>query len=117
MKEQHIITCRSSNDALVVGFRVDRINEFQLADRLGRELKNVLDGNAVKRVVFDFRKLEYVISEVFNVFIGVATKLKKDGCVVVACNLNPLMKDVYTTMRFDTIVPISKNLKEALKTQ
>lgn len=115
LKGQSLIRSQPVGDAIVISFRVDKINEFQMAERLGHELREALARHKASKIVFDFENMEYVISEVFNLLLQVANGAKKAGCPVVACKLSPFLQDIYSTMRFDTIIPVSKTLDEALR--
>lgn len=115
LKGHSLIRSRPVGDAIVISFRVDKINEFQMAERLGRELREALAKHKARKIVFDFENMEYVISEVFNLLLQVANGAKKAGCPVVACKLSPFLQDIYATMRFDTVIPVSKTLDEALR--
>ena len=114
-KGRSLIKSQAVGDAVVIGFRVDKINEFHMAEQLARELRETLAKHKGKKIIFDFENMEYVISEVFNVLLQVANGARKEGCAVVACKLGPFLQDVYTTMRFDSVIPVSKTLDEALR--
>jgi len=114
-KKAPIITTHREEDKIVVRFEVPRLNEYNLAEQFGRELKALIERDEPHRVVLDCSNLDYVISEVFSALIEAANRLKRSGGSLVTCNLNPFLRDVYTTMRLDAVIPVCGTLDEALQ--
>jgi len=114
-KKGKITTSHEEEDTTVVQFLVARLNEYDLAEQFGRELKGLLDRRGAGRIVLDCTDLDYAISEVFCSLIEAANRLKRAGGSMVTCNLNPFLRDVYTTMRLDALIPVYGSLDEALQ--
>ena len=115
MTDRPIVTTRREDSALVVTFEVERMNEFQMADTLNKALKRALADETFERLVLDFSKVQYVISEIFCVLIQLAKEIEQRNKRVVACALNPFLREIYTTIRLDSQIPVCNTLEEALK--
>ena len=114
-RETKVTTQRLEERTLVVQFRVLRVNEFGLAEELNREFRALAERQDFDRLVIDCANLDYVISEALCTWLQAAHRLKERGVQVVACNLNPFLKDVCKTMRLDVVIPIYSCLEDALR--
>lgn len=115
MKRRHIAEGRREGDSLVVRLLTSRLNEFDMSQQLDRELHGVMEAEDFKKLVLDCEGFEYAISEAFDVLIKISKELRERDRFMVACRMTPFLRDVCTTLRLDTIIPIHDTLEEALQ--
>jgi len=66
------------------------------------------------RLVVDLAEVEYVSSSGISLMISKARSLGASGGKLALCRLRPLVRQVFTMTRIDTILPIAATREEAL---
>ena len=82
----------------VIG-RLDTTTSPQLEQELEPELGNV------KKITFDFEKLDYISSAGLRVLLAAQKTMNKQGSMVI-CNVSPEVKEIFDVTGFSDILTI-----------
>jgi anti-anti-sigma factor len=90
---------------------------FDAATAPGTEagLKAFLAGSAVKKLILDFSRTEYVASAGLKVVLVITRDLMKSGGRVVLAGLTPAVLRVFEMAGFTSIFSISASREEAVR--
>jgi anti-anti-sigma factor len=105
------ITIHASNDVKIVQF--DGELETNTSHDAEVCLNKLLD-EGVKKILVDFKKLDYISSAGLRVLLATAQKLQAGNGVLRVCNLNETVQEVFDISGFSTILSVFKTETEAL---
>jgi anti-anti-sigma factor len=95
---QHIEVGRRG-EALVLTVLAKELTQYELAEALGRELVEAVEGEGSNSVIVDLGKLAFLSSVGFGPFLGLHSRLKDRGGRVVLVNLTDLVRQVFEATR------------------
>jgi anti-anti-sigma factor len=85
------------------------------AQELGAELNQVAHQDWAKRILVDFRRINYLSSTGFAVLVGLVTRSKAAGREVKFCNINPDVRVGADIIGLPTLVEIYDSEESALR--
>lgn len=101
---------------------VQNVTVFRLEGRLDSNTapgfeKRIFDGiqNGSTHMVFDFANLDYVSSAGLRVILKASKNLPDGAGQIVICAMQDYVKEVFEIAGFDTLLPITPTLEEALQ--
>lgn len=106
------ITSTERDGVTVLGFegRLDTTTAREAQDRMDQ----VVDGGA-RKILVDFRSLDYISSAGLRVMLATAKKLRASGGALRFCNLNATVAEVFQISGFNTIFDLFPSEAEALE--
>lgn len=106
------INVAESSGVTVLGF------EGKLDTTTAPEAQSKLDelvGAGTRKILVDFRSLDYISSAGLRVLLATAKKLRTDGGALRFCNLNETVADVFKISGFDAIFDVFPTETEAME--
>ena len=88
--------------------RIDANNAKDFESEL---TKSIEEGTS--KMIVDLTNLEYISSSGLRVFLFIAKKLEKSGCIYL-CSLQPQVSQIFTISGFNNIFSIFENKEAAL---
>jgi anti-sigma B factor antagonist len=100
----------------------DGIQTFRLSGRLmdqaqSEELIDLLDKSidtGYKKIILDLEGLNYMNSTGLNTVISVMNKAKKAQGTAIICNMNPMVKQLFSVTKLDSVFTIVDDHQEAV---
>ncbi|MGB9772168.1 MAG: STAS domain-containing protein [Candidatus Kapaibacteriota bacterium] len=83
-------------------------------DELRDTLKKLAESHKNK-IVIDMGKVTYLNSTALGVLIAAHASVTKKGGVIVLCNLDKSIENLFVITKLSTVFPIYSNLEEAIK--
>jgi anti-sigma B factor antagonist len=105
------ITIHDSNEVKIV--RLDGELETNTSHDAEVSLSKLMD-EGVKKILVDFKKLDYISSAGLRVLLATAQKLQAEDGALRVCNLNETVQEVFDISGFSTILSVFKTETEAL---
>lgn len=100
--------------ATVVMFRSGSILDSASIDAIARELYMLVDEKAVRKLVLDFEKVQFLSSQALGMLITLKKKSDEiDGQVLIA-GMKPDLKRVFKIMKLQKLFKFYDNDKDAL---
>ena len=81
-----------------------------VTDIFAEELNNNVLNREFKKLVIDLKNVSVMNSSGIGILIKTRDELIKKGKRIILINLQPLMKDIFTRMRLDTLFEIEDNI-------
>jgi anti-sigma B factor antagonist len=102
-------------DITVVNFIDRKILDEQNIQIIGEQLLSLVDVERVKKMLLNFRNVEYLSSAALGKLIKLNNKMKETGGKLVLCNINPEIYEVFVITRLDKLFKIKDDEQEALQ--
>lgn len=96
------ITKKTENELLTM--ELDGRLDTNTAPSLEREINNSIT-EEVKKLVLDFKQLQYISSAGLRVLLATQKKMNKQGCMVIK-NVNEMIMDVFHVTGFVDILTV-----------
>lgn len=103
------------HDVTVATLTTKRILNEELIQVLGNELFALVDIDGRKKIVLDFKRVEYFSSAALGKLITLDKKVKTAKSKLRLCSLNPEIYEVFVITRLTKLFDIRDNREEALK--
>jgi anti-anti-sigma factor len=100
--------------AVVAMFRSGSILDSATIDAIGRQLYELVDQQAVKRLVLDFEHVQFLSSQALGMLITLKKKSDAIGGVVLIAGLRPDLKRVFKIMKLNKLFKFYDNDRDAL---
>lgn len=84
-----------------------------ITDVFREEVQELLQDD-FKELIFDMQNVSVMNSSGLGVLIMARDELSRRGGKVKIANLQPLMQEIFTRMRLDTLFPLFKSIEDAL---
>lgn len=98
----------------VVSFRDRSILDGVSVDRLADQLYELVDGQAKRMILLDFRNVRFLSSTMMGVLLALQAKAEKiDGQIVIS-GLKPSLRQAVRLMRLDDVLTLAETEQEAL---
>ena len=88
--------------------RIDALSSPELE----KKLKNLLD---VKRLILDFRRVDFISSAGLRVMLIIAGQMKKEGGELILFGLNRSVLEIFIISGFNTIIRTFETYEDAIK--
>ena len=107
LEQYHHITVDQDQGVLILTVLDARIDQFEAAEQMGRELIEAASGVDAKKVAVDMRHLQYMSSVGYGPFLSLHRRLSDSGGQLILCNLSEVIHEVFNSTRL-LINPKSK---------
>ncbi len=107
------ITIRQEGDILVIEVLPRRIY-LQVVEKFRTELQDAIAASS-GGVLIDLGKVSVMNSAGLGVLIAVYDQLQKQKRRLVICNLLPVMMEIFSRMKLETLMPVVKSQEEGLQ--
>ena len=99
----------------VVGFRSGSITDLATIESIGKDLYDLVDAQAKRKIALDFAAVRFLSSQILGVLISLQKKARQIGGRVVLCALRPELMKVFQITKLDKIMEFAADEGEALK--
>src|SRR6476620_7773781 len=96
-------------DVTVVNFIDRKILDEQNIQIIGEQLFSLVDVDHVKKMLLNFRNVEYLSSAALGKLITLNKKVASSGCKLVLCSIDPQIKEVFEITKLDKLFKIKKD--------
>jgi anti-sigma B factor antagonist len=103
------------NDVTVATLTNKKILEETLIQMLGNELFALVDIDGRKKIVLDFKRVEYFSSAALGKLITLDKKTKATKAKLRLCSISPDIYEVFVITRLNKLFDNRDNREEALK--
>jgi anti-anti-sigma factor len=93
------ISSRESRGVLILAMELQRISSYELAEAMGCELLDAVEGRPTPKVVVDLTKLVYMSSVAYGPLITLRSRVREAGGRLVLCGLSGVVKEVFEATR------------------
>lgn len=100
--------------AAVVIFRAASILDTQLVEAIGKELYELVDGQAHRRLVLDFHSVRGMSSQMLGVLINLQKKCQAIKGRMIICGLRSELLKVFKVTRLESLFTFAENEEKAL---
>lgn len=108
---RHIST-REDSGVLILTIELKRLSSYELAEAVGRELIDAVQGMQSPKVVVDLGRLEYMSSVGYGPLISLRARVRDAGGRLILCQLSAVVKEMFETTRLLINPQSSKSLFE-----
>jgi anti-anti-sigma factor len=89
----------TQDGVLVLTIKDTHLHGDQLAEELRNELMGAVSKAGAKKLIVDFRNVEYLSSVAFRPLLSLRRKVEEAGGQMALCSLSPLVADVFRMLR------------------
>jgi len=105
-----------NGEIAVVNFIDRKILDEQNIQKIGEDLFSLIDQYDRKKILLNFRNVEYLSSAALGKFITLNKKVQAKNGKLVMCNINEDIFEVFEITRLDRLFNIQKDEQSALQT-
>lgn len=102
-------------DVTVVNFVDRKILDEQNIQVIGEQLFGLVDQDGLRKIVLNFRNVEYLSSAALGKLITLNKKLQAAKGQLVLCNIGPQIFEVFEITKLDKFFKIRKEEQDALQ--
>jgi anti-sigma B factor antagonist len=102
-------------DVTVVCLTDRKILVEQSIQAIGEQLENLVSEAGGKKLLLNFRNVEYMSSAVLGMLVMLNKKIRTAGGKLVMCNIDPQIREVFTITKLDKMFVIRGDEQEALQ--
>ena len=102
-------------DVTVVNFTERKIIEEQNIQVIGEQLFELVDSDKCKKILLNFRNVDYLSSAALGKFITLHKKLEDEGGRLILCNIAPAIFEVFEITKLDKFFTIEQEEQMALQ--
>ena len=99
----------------IVSFRNVSILDGRAVEQIGEELYVLIDEQARRKVLLDFRQVKFLSSTMLGILIAMHKKALAIKGKVVICGLRPKLYEVFKMMKLQKVLQFADNEEEAMK--
>jgi anti-sigma B factor antagonist len=103
------------NGVAVVAFKTASISNVQGIAAISNQIKEFIDNDHPKRLIFDFEQVKFFSSQVLGLLLEVRAKLQKYNGEVLISSINPQLHRVFQITNLDKIFKFFPNRESAVK--
>ena len=93
------ISARESSGVLILTIELQRVGSYELAEAMGRELIDAIQGKPSPKVVVDLGKLVYMSSVGYGPLISLRGRVREAGGRLILCGLAGVVKEMFELTR------------------
>src|SRR5918999_354493 len=105
----------SIGDVTVVNFTDKRILDEQNIQAIGEQLFGLVDTQGHKKILLNFRNVEYLSSAALGKFITLNKKVNSTEGKLILCNIDPQIYEVFEITKLNKLFNIQKDEQTALQ--
>jgi anti-sigma B factor antagonist len=102
-------------DITVASFTDRKILDEQNIQIIGEQLVSLVDELGLKKLLLNFRNVEYLSSAALGKLITLNKKVQAAGGKLVLCGVDPKIREVFVITKLDKMFPIRDDEQEALQ--
>ena len=102
-------------DVTVVNFVDRKILDEQNIQIIGEQLFELVDSEGKKKILLDFKNVDYLSSAALGKLITLNKKANTSGGKLVLCNIRPEIKEVFEITKLDKFFKIKEDEKVGLQ--
>jgi anti-sigma B factor antagonist len=102
-------------DITVVNFIDKKILDEQNIQVIGEQLFSLVEQEQVKKMLLNFRNVEYLSSAALGKLIALHKKVQAAGGKLVLCSIDPQIYEVFVITKLDKLFKIKKDEQDALQ--
>jgi anti-sigma B factor antagonist len=107
-------TIQQSGDQTVVEFTTSSLSDPTELDRIGAELYRLVDEQDRRRIVLDFRRVEYMSSQTIGIILAMRTRLDAlPHSSLVLSGVGPRLMELLKITRLDRLLTIKAGTVQA----
>lgn len=111
-----LLKTQQVDGTLVVSFNEPQILDEAVIQQIGTELVEAADAaNPGKRMVLNFRGVEFMSSAMIGKLVLLSKKCRKDGVALKLCDISGNVQEVFKIMKLNKVFEIYKTEDKALK--
>jgi anti-sigma B factor antagonist len=93
------ISAREDRGVQVLTIESPRISSYELAEAVGRELIDAVEGRPAPKVIVELSKLAYMSSVGYGPLITLRSRIRASGGRLILCGLSGVVKEVFEATR------------------
>jgi anti-anti-sigma factor len=93
------ISTRCDRDVLILTIELPRVNEYAMAEAVGKELIDAAHAQRATKVVVDLGQLQYMSSVGYGPLISLRSRVRENGGRLVLCNLSEVVHEMFDATR------------------
>jgi len=113
MQNYSVLNTQSEEDVIVVSVLARRVY-LQVVDTFREELQNLLR-STTGAILLNLEKVSVMNSVGLGVLIAAHDQLSKQNRGFAITNLQPLMQDIFSRMKLETVIAVRKTQAEGLE--
>ena len=102
-------------DVTTVTFRDTSILDGAVVEAIGKELYELVDSQALRKLTLDFTAVRFLSSSMLGVLIQLHKKSQAIKGRLVICGLKPELKKVFKIMRLEKVLQFADDEAEAMR--
>ena len=115
MERKIDVEITNRHDIGVVAFRATSISDTEGINQASAQIKEFVEENRLRKVVFDFEPVKFFSSGVLGVLIDIRNRLEKNGGEVVISGIIPQLYRVFKITNLDRIFRFFPDRESALE--
>lgn len=115
MEEQTDVEIMIEQGVAVVVFKATSISNVQKISAVSEKIRDFVEANPPKGVVFDFGQVKFFSSQVLGLLLDIRDRLKDDKGQVVISAIEPRLHRVFTITNLDKIFRFFPDKESAIK--
>lgn len=115
MHEDVGVEITSEDNAVVVAFKSASVSNAEEIAAASRQVKEFIEGNHPKRIVFDFEQVKFFSSQVLGLLLDIRAKLQAYEGEVVISAINPHLHRIFKITNLDKIFRFFPDKESAVK--
>jgi len=115
MDEKLDVEITSEGGVAVVAFKAASISHVEGIDAASKQIKEFVEENHPKKIVFDFEQVKFFSSQVLGLLLDIRAKLQTYNGEVVISAINPQLYRVFKITNLDKIFRFFPDKESAVK--
>jgi anti-sigma B factor antagonist len=109
-----LLNVHKQNEVAVVTFATSRILDQSNVQELGEEFDALVETYGLRRMVLNFKNVNYMSSAVMGKLVSLSKKVQGAGGRLVLCNIEENIYEIFKIMRFDKMFDIYDSEDDAV---
>jgi anti-anti-sigma factor len=89
----------SHQDVLVLTIKPQRVQQYDVAEAMGREMMREVTSRQATKVVVDMRNLQFMSSVGYGPLISLRSRVREAGGRLILCNINGVVRETLESTR------------------
>ena len=102
-------------DTVVVAFKSASLSDVDRLAKVSDEIKEFVDKNQPKKLVFDFKGVKFFSSQVLGLLLDIRARMSKYNGEIVISAINPQLHRVFKITNLDKVIEFFPDKESALK--
>ncbi len=115
MEEKVSVEITSEENTVVVAFKSASISNTEQIAAVSKQIKEFIDGNNPKKIIFDFGEVKFFSSLVLGLLLDIRAKLQPHNGEVAISEINPQLHRVFKITNLDKVFRFFPDKQNAIK--